>query len=55
VMAMPDARIKVVRVGERGGALMLRSVSAGGAVFDDIINGGRVTLRPPTPGSEPQP
>jgi hypothetical protein len=55
VMAMPDASIKVVRVGERAGELKLRSVSAGGAVFDDIINGGRVTLRSPTPGSEPQP
>jgi hypothetical protein len=55
VMAMPDASIKVVRVGERAGGLKLRSVSAGGAVFDDIINGGRVTLRSPTPGSEPQP
>jgi hypothetical protein len=55
VMAMPDASIKVVRVGERAGGLKLRTVSAGGAVFDDIINGGRVTLRSPTPGSEPQP
>jgi hypothetical protein len=54
VMAMPEGKIKVVHVGERAGSLKLRSVSAGGAVFDDI-NGGRVTLRPPTPGAEPQP
>ena len=54
VMAMTDGAIKVVRLGERAGDLRLRSVSAGGAVFDDI-HGGRVTLRPPTPGSEPQP
>jgi hypothetical protein len=54
VMAMPEGNLKVVHVGERAGSLKLRSVSAGGAVFDDI-NGDRVTLRPPTPGAEPQP
>lgn len=54
VMAMPEGNIKVVHVGERAGNLKLRSVSAGGAVFDDI-HGGRVTLRSPTPGAEPQP
>jgi hypothetical protein len=54
VMAMPEGNLKVVHVGERAGSLKLRSVSAGGAVFDDI-NGGRVTLRSPTPGAEPQP
>jgi hypothetical protein len=54
VMAMPDGAIKVVHVGERAGDLKLRSVSAGGAVFDDI-HGDRVTLRSPTPGAEPQP
>ena len=54
MMAMTDGTMKVVRVGERAGELKLRSVSAGGAVFDDI-NGDRVTLRSPTPGSEPQP
>ncbi|MDB4881375.1 MAG: hypothetical protein JWL95_141 [Gemmatimonadetes bacterium] len=54
VMAMTDGAIKVVRLGERAGDLKLRSVSAGGAIFDDI-HGGRVTLRSPTPGSEPQP
>jgi len=55
VMAMPEGTIKVVRVGERAGDLRLRSVSAGGAVFDDITKGERVTLRTPTPGAEPQP
>lgn len=55
VMAMPEGPIKVVRVGERAGDLRLRSVSAGGAVFDDITKGERVTLRTPTPGAEPQP
>jgi hypothetical protein len=55
VMAMPEGMIKVVRVGERAGALRLRSVSAGGAVFDDVNGGARVTLRAPTPGAEPQP
>jgi hypothetical protein len=54
VMALADGGIKVVHVGDRAGGLKLRSVSAGGAVFDDI-NGDRVTLRSPTPGSEPQP
>ena len=54
VMAMPDGSIKVVRIGERAGDLRLRAVTASGAMFDDI-HGGRVTLRPPTPGSEPQP
>lgn len=52
VMALPDGAVKVVRVGERAGNLRLRSVTAGSAVFDDI-NGGRVTLRSPTPGAEP--
>jgi hypothetical protein len=55
VMAMPEGTIKVVRVGERAGDLRLRSVSAGGAVFDDITKGERVTLRAPTPGAEPHP
>jgi hypothetical protein len=55
MVTMPDGGIKLVRVGERAGDLKLRSVSAGGAVFDDIIHGGRVTLRAPTPGPEPQP
>lgn len=54
VMALADGSIKVVRIGERGGDLRLRGVTAGGASFDDI-NGGRVTLRAPTPGAEPQP
>jgi hypothetical protein len=54
VMALADGSIKVVHLGDRAGGLKLRSVSAGGAVFDDI-NGDRVTLRSPTPGSEPQP
>jgi hypothetical protein len=54
VVAMPEGTIKVVHVGERAGDLKLRSVSAGGAVFDDI-HGERVTLRSPTPGVEPLP
>jgi hypothetical protein len=54
VLAMPDGTIKVVHVGERAGDLRLRSVSAGGAVFDDT-NGERVTLRAPTSGVEPLP
>lgn len=54
VMALTDGSIKVVRIGERAGDLRLRSVLAGGAHFDNI-HGGRVTLRAPTPGAEPQP
>jgi hypothetical protein len=54
MIAMTDGTMKVVRVGERAGELTLRSVRAGGAVFDDS-HGDRVTLRAPTPGSEPQP
>jgi hypothetical protein len=54
MMALTDGTMKVVRVGERAGDLKLRAVSAGGAVFDDI-HGDRVTLKSPTPGSEPQP
>jgi hypothetical protein len=54
VLAMPEGTIKVVHVGERAGDLKLRSVTAGGAVFDDI-NGERVTLRAPIPGVDPLP
>jgi hypothetical protein len=54
VLAMPEGTIKVVHVGERAGDLRLRSVSAGGAVFDDT-NGERVTLRAPTSGVGPLP
>ena len=56
VVEMPDARMQLVRVGERMGELKLRSVTAGEAVFDDP-HGGRVLLRTPRVGSgvEPRP
>ena len=56
VVEMPDARMQLVRIGERAGELRLRSVAAGEAVFDDLT-GGRVTLRTPRAGSgvEPRP
>lgn len=56
VVEMPDARMQLVRIGERAGELRLRSVAAGEAVFDDL-HGGRVTLRTPRAGSgvEPRP
>jgi len=55
VVAMPEGAIRIVRIGERAGDLRLRAVSAGGAVFDDINKGERVTLRAPTPGADPHP
>ena len=56
VVEMPDARMQLVRVGERAGELKLRSVAAGEAVFDDP-HGARVSLKAPRAGSgvEPRP
>ena len=54
IVELPDARMQLVRIGERAGGLRLRSVSAGEAVFDDA-HGGRVSLRTPSPGSESRP
>ena len=44
VVEMPDARMQLVRIGERAGDLRLRSVAANEAVFVDA-QGGRVALR----------
>lgn len=44
VVEMPDARMQLVRIGERAGDLRLRSVAANEAVFVDA-QGGRVPLR----------
>jgi len=44
VVEMPDARMQLVRVGERAGDLRLRSVAANEAVFNDA-QGGKVALR----------
>jgi hypothetical protein len=44
VVEMPDARMQLVRIGERAGDLRLRSVAANEAVFVDAL-GGRVALR----------
>ena len=56
VVELPDARMQLVRVGERAGELKLRSVAAGEAVFDDP-HGTRVSLKAPRAGSgvEPRP
>lgn len=54
VMEMPDARMQVVRIGERAGDLRLRSVTAGEAVFEDRA-GARITLRSPNAGMETRP
>lgn len=54
IVELPDARMQVVRIGERAGELRLRSISAGEAVFDDPT-GRRVSLRTPLPGSESRP
>jgi hypothetical protein len=50
VVELPDARVQLVRIGERAGDLRLRSVAAGEAVFDDPHD-GRITLRTSPPGS----
>ena len=50
VVETPDARMQLVRVGERVGELKLRSVAAGEAVFDDP-HGARILLKTPRVGS----
>jgi len=50
VVELPDARMQLVRIGERAGALRLRSVTAGVAVFEDE-RGVRISLRSPQAGS----
>ena len=54
ILELSDARMQVVRIGERAGGLRLRSVTAGEAVFDDL-RGTRVSLRTPSPGAETRP
>lgn len=54
VVELPDARVQLVRIGERAGDLRLRSVAAGEAVFDDA-GGERITLRTSPPGSAGRP
>ena len=54
VVELPDARVQLVRIGERAGDLRLRSVAAGVAVFDDSLD-GRITLRTSPPGSAGRP
>ncbi len=54
VLELPDARMQVVRIGERAADLRLRSVTVGAAVFDDP-HGNRVSLRTPQPGAESRP
>ena len=44
VVEMPDARMQLVRIGERAGDLRLRSVAANEAVFSDA-QGSKVSLR----------
>ena len=44
VVEMPDARMQLVRIGERAGDLRLRSVAANEAVFSDA-QGIKVSLR----------
>ena len=54
VVELPDARVQLVRIGERAGDLRLRSVAAGEAVFDQA-GGERVTLRTSPSGSAGRP
>lgn len=54
VVELPDARMQVVRIGERAGTLRLRSVAAGVAVFEDA-RGVRISLRSPQAGSGSRP
>ena len=54
VVEMPDARMQVVRVGERAGDLRLRSITTGQAEFEDG-KGARITLRSPAAGTETRP
>jgi hypothetical protein len=48
VVELPDARVQLVRIGERAGDFRLRSVAAGEAVFDQA-GGERITLRTSRP------
>lgn len=50
MVEMPDARMQLVRIGEKVGDLRLRSVSAGAAVFEDP-QGARVSLSTPRAGA----
>ena len=52
VVELPDARMQLVRIGEKAGDFRLRSVTAGAAVFDEQ-SGGRITLRTSPPDSRP--
>ena len=54
VVELPDARVQLVRIGERAGDLRLRSVAAGEAVFDQA-GGERITLRTSPSGSAGRP
>lgn len=54
VVELPDARMQLVRIGERAGTLRLRSVTAGAAVFEDA-RGDRISLRSPQAGSGSRP
>jgi hypothetical protein len=54
VVELPDARVQLVRIGERAGDLRLRSVAAGEAVFDQA-GGDRITLRTAPQGSTGRP
>lgn len=56
MVELPDARMQLVRIGEKAGDLRLRSVSAGEAVFDDP-QGTRISLRTPRAGAgvDPRP
>lgn len=56
MVEMPDARMQLVRIGDKVGDLRLRSVSSGEAVFDDP-QGARVSLRTPRAGAgvDPRP
>ncbi|MEP6729033.1 MAG: hypothetical protein ABJE10_00280 [bacterium] len=54
VLEMPDGHMQVVRIGERAGDLLLRSISVGQAAFDDRA-GTRITLRSPAAGTETRP
>lgn len=54
IVEMPDARMQVVRVGERAGDLRLTGVKPGEASFEDA-HGARVTLRSTYQGTESRP
>lgn len=50
IVEMPDASLRLVRIGERAGSFTLRAVGHGTAVFFDSA-GHRVPLRSPAPGT----